>query len=183
MINRFTMVANKDFSFLRNDYSANVILDDEIYPSVEHAYQAAKTQNIDLRKKIQNASVHEARKIGKNEITIPLTWDTDRLVVMKQLQKSKYTDNLNLKLKLLLTGNEEIIQGGTMPDKFWGQDDFGDGKNHNGKIIMKVREEIKTEEGDFWLVIKNELKKLGINDIINLEYLDNDNFGKIYFIQ
>ena len=132
-----------DYEFLRNDFECNVMLDGEMYSSVERAFQAAKTDDKEKREEIKNAAtLRDARKLGRN-FTLSPTWKNDRLVVMKDLLKSKFNDNLALKFKLLLTEDAELIQGGmTNGDQFWGVDEFGVGENHLGKLLMEVRNNI-----------------------------------------
>jgi len=45
-----------DYRFLSNFYAASVYLDGILYPSVEHAFQAAKTEKRQWREKILLAS-------------------------------------------------------------------------------------------------------------------------------
>jgi len=137
-----------DYEFLRNDYECNVMFDGEMYSSVERAFQAAKTDDKEKREEIKNASsLRDARKLGRN-FTLSPSWKDDRLVVMKDLLKSKFNDNLVLKFKLLLTENAELIQGGMINgDQFWGVDEFGVGENHLGRLLMEVRNSI-TEDVD-----------------------------------
>jgi ribA/ribD-fused uncharacterized protein len=132
-----------DYEFLRNDYECNVVFDGEMYSCVERAFQAAKTDDKEKREEIRNAAtLRDARKIGRN-FNLPIGWGENRLVVMKELLKSKFSDNLALKFKLLLTEDAELVQGGMINgDKFWGVDEFGDGENHLGKLLMEVRNEI-----------------------------------------
>jgi predicted NAD-dependent protein-ADP-ribosyltransferase YbiA (DUF1768 family) len=45
---------------------------------------------------------------------------------------------------LLLTGDCELVEGNTWGDKFWGVCD-GEGENHLGKLLMKIRAELAKE--------------------------------------
>lgn len=55
-----------DHSFLSNFHPATVILDGTQYPTVEHAYQAAKTLDIDERDRIrQVATAGHAKRMGR----------------------------------------------------------------------------------------------------------------------
>ncbi|WP_308694469.1 NADAR family protein [uncultured Veillonella sp.] len=46
--------------------------------------------------------------------------------------------------KLLATRDRMLIEGNDWGDTFWGMVD-GEGENNLGKILMRVREEIKTD--------------------------------------
>lgn len=53
------------YKFLSNFFMANVVHDKVLYPSVEHAYQAAKTKNKKDREKIRLApTAGIAKKLG-----------------------------------------------------------------------------------------------------------------------
>lgn len=60
---------------------------------------------------------------------------------MKDLVFQKFK-NEELKIKLLQTGNEELIEGNTWGDKFWGICN-GVGENNLGKILMEIRQFLK----------------------------------------
>ena len=47
-----------------------------------------------------------------------------------------------LKQKLLETGNTELVEGNTWGDTFWGVYNV-EGENILGRLLMKVREELK----------------------------------------
>lgn len=151
--------------YLTNFYPSIVVVDNEAYPTVEHAFQAAKTDDLTLKAKIRSASTaREAKKIGS---TVPLIqdWDQKRLDVMASLVNQKFTEHLDLKLRLLATGNRELIQGNTYKDRFWGQDQSGVGENHLGKILMAVRAQIRAAEGTSLQVLVKFLQDRKLNDM------------------
>lgn len=56
-------------------------------------------------------------------------------------------ENQELMDKLLETGDEELIEGNTWKDVFWGYDvNLKQGKNNLGKMLMKIRDARKTTE-------------------------------------
>lgn len=129
-----------EFRFLSNFYPATVTYDDETYPTIEHAYQAAKTTNAGLRKLIRlSSSASAAKRLGQ---TVPLRpdWERIKVMVMLDLVRQKFQD-ADLRTKLLATGSADLIEGNTWNDTFWGVC-LGVGKNFLGKILMQVRAEI-----------------------------------------
>lgn len=133
--------------WLSNFQKVNVTLpgDSIIYPSTEHAYQAAKTFDMNARKAISEMKKpQEAKEMGKI-LTLRPDWEDVKLVVMEQLLRQKYTNDPMLKAKLLETGDEYLEETNWWDDKFWGVCD-GDGENHLGKITMKIRDELRKEE-------------------------------------
>lgn len=144
-----------DNEFLSNLYPSILIVDGEAYSTVEHAFQAAKTNDPVLKAQIRDAaSAREAKKLGRN-VTLIHDWDNIKMDVMASLIKQKFNEHLDLKLRLLLTGNKELIQGNTWKDRFWGQDQNGVGDNHLGKILTSVRTALHAAEGgSFQVLIK-----------------------------
>jgi len=120
--------------------------DGRIYPSVEHAYQAMKTLVPTERDRIAAAATPgQAKQLGRN-VTMRPDWEEKKLLFMRLLLGQKFSDP-DLMAKLLATGDAELIEGNRWNDKFWGKvsDGYGDGENHLGRLLMKVREELKFE--------------------------------------
>lgn len=61
---------------------------------------------------------------------------------MYEIVKAKFTQNEDLKQRLLETGDMYLEEGNTWGDRTWGTIN-GKGQNRLGKILMKVREELK----------------------------------------
>lgn len=134
------------YSFLSNFYPCEVEYEGLTYPSVENAYQAAKT-NPYRRKKFLHLSPKEARKLGRKVPIFP-DWSSKRVRVMAELVWKKFSRNPELKEKLLSTKDAILIEGNTWGDEFWGvnlrvkdnNSKFGyRGKNILGRILMCVR--------------------------------------------
>ena len=63
---------------------------------------------------------------------------------MKDIVTRKFTQNFDLKQKLLHTGNEKLIEGNSWHDYIWGMNfSCTIGENNLGKILMEVRDELK----------------------------------------
>lgn len=129
-----------EFEFLSNFYPAVVKFDRETYPTVEHAYQAAKTFDLEEQKKIRQATgPGVAKKLGQ-KVTMRQDWENVKISIMDDLVWQKFLDP-TLR-KRLLTINGQIVEGNFWGDRFWGVCK-GEGRNELGKILMKVRDEIK----------------------------------------
>jgi ribA/ribD-fused uncharacterized protein len=128
--------------FLSNFYPSEVELEDDLYPSVEHAFQAAKTYNQDERNAIRGAKTPaEAKKLSRL-LSLPSDWNTRRVQVMRDLLRQKFSKGTVLARRLLETGDEELVEGNTWGDRFWGVCN-GVGFNQLGKLLMEIREELK----------------------------------------
>lgn len=127
--------------FLSNFYHCYVMLDGEFYPSVEHAYQAAKTLDPKEREKIKNAgNPGVAKRLGKT-VSHRSDWKKVKVDIMLDLVRQKFNRSRDLTEKLLETGDHELIEGNAWGDQFWGVY-RGKGENHLGKILMQVRREL-----------------------------------------
>lgn len=132
------------YRFLSNFWPAKVHLDGVSYPSVEHAYQAAKTHDPAMRRFIADApSPGEAKRRGRMIKDKRPDWDDTKLSAMEILLQRKFSPILNPELSAMLkeTGDAELIEGNGWGDIFWGVC-AGVGENHLGKLLMKVREEL-----------------------------------------
>ncbi len=140
MINRF----RDSNRFLSNYYPANVSLDGKIYPSVEHAFQAAKTDNELARNQIRDAlSPSTAKRLGKN-VKLRPDWEEIKLAVMMGLLCQKFTTP-HLRKMLIDTGVKELVEGNHWGDTYWGVCN-GVGQNHLGKLLMTVRDLVGGEQ-------------------------------------
>ena len=132
-----------DFAFLSNFQKCQVEFEGDVYPTVEHAFQAAKTFDKEERQKIlSTASPVMAKRIGRR-VCLRDDWEDVKCDIMLELLKSKFSDS-ELKEKLLATGDAELIEGNNHGDRFWGQVN-GEGKNTLGLLLMKVREGLQSE--------------------------------------
>lgn len=137
MIDRF-----KDkYSFLSNFYPAETMYDGVLYPTSEHAYIAAKTLSPTLRAHITTLTTPGADRHYGRRLDLRPDWEDVKLGIMHQIVRDKFIRNPELREKLLATGDDLLIEGNTWGDTFWGCVG-GEGENHLGKILMKVRWEL-----------------------------------------
>jgi hypothetical protein len=130
-----------EYRFLSNFWPASVQLQGLWFPTVEHAYQAAKTLDIREREAISYLSTPgEAKRAGRY-LLIRTDWEEVRLTIMESLIRQKFRSP-SLRQKLLETGNAKLEEGNRWGDRFWGIYNR-QGENHLGKILMKIRDEIR----------------------------------------
>lgn len=112
--------------------------------TVEHHYQAAKTDDPVWAAKILGARTPgEAKRLGR-KCPIRPTWEREKVTVMLVLLRQKFS-HPELAQRLLATGDVKLIEGNTWGDTFWGKVN-GKGKNYLGKLLMQVREELRAME-------------------------------------
>ena len=130
--------------FLSNYYEAPVIFEGIRYGSSEAAFQAQKRANYEDRKAFANMTPDESKKAGRSGELRP-DWEDVKVDLMKQIVYHKFMQNPALAVRLLETGDEELVEGNTWGDRIWGKVD-GEGQNLLGKILMEVREEIRNKK-------------------------------------
>lgn len=129
-----------DFRWLSNFHLSPITFGTKIYPSVEHAYQAAKSTDKNEREKIRTAaSPAIARKLGQ-KVEMRDDWEEKKLSVMEALLRLKFKDP-DLRAKLINTHPYELIEDNWWGDKFWGIY-HDEGENNLGKLLMKIRNEL-----------------------------------------
>lgn len=108
-----------------------------LFPTVEHAYQAGKILDMQIRVSLADCPTPgDAKKFGRKMQMRP-DWDDVKVQRMDTCLRKKFSDPL-LRRRLLDTGNEELIEGNTWGDKFWGVFE-GNGKNTLGQLLMAHR--------------------------------------------
>ena len=133
-----------EFRFLSNFWPARVMLDDRWYPTVEHAYVAAKSRDIDHRKGVAEIPADMPGRVKRFGRTCKLRpdWDAVRLPIMTDLVFQKFSRHSSLGKLLLETGNRLLVEGNTWNDTFWGVCK-GKGENNLGKILIHTRDRIR----------------------------------------
>lgn len=89
-------------------------------------------------------SCPEAKRLG-GRIPIRHDWEQVKLDVMETILRDKFTRHADLQAWLLDTGDRELVEGNTWNDRFWGVCG-GIGENHLGRLLMKIRAELRSEE-------------------------------------
>lgn len=129
------------YYFLSNFYPVEVAYEGIYYHSAEHAYQAAKTLDKDLRRKIAKLiSAGHAKKQGR-QLPLRADWEQVKLDVMWDVLWAKFGQHKYLKDYLLLTGSAKLVEGNTWGDTYWGVCN-GVGENHLGRLLMELRAEL-----------------------------------------
>lgn len=133
-----------EYFFLSNFYASPVIYDLEVYPTAEHAFQAAKTHSLKERKQIALCLSPGMAKRKGQEVILRLDWDLVKLQIMRDIVQFKFSHHIPLRDKLLKTGNAELVEGNSWGDTFWGVSN-GVGHNYLGEILMRVRKDLGGE--------------------------------------
>lgn len=131
-----------EYEFLSNFSKSIVYYDGVQYPTVEHAYQAAKTLDLDKRLVISELKTPALAKKAGRKLSIREDWGDVKIGIMESLVRQKFVNNPTLRFQLTSTMEAELIEGNWWKDTFWGICN-GVGENHLGKILMKIRNELR----------------------------------------
>ncbi len=130
------------YRFLSNFYQSVVRMDGVDYPTVEHAFQAAKNPSAAYRERVASArEPGHAKRLGRM-VMLRADWEHVKLDVMLALLRIKFYRGGDLADRLLATGDHELVEGNTWGDAYWGVCN-GVGENHLGKLLMQVRGELR----------------------------------------
>jgi ribA/ribD-fused uncharacterized protein len=132
-----------DFRFLSNFYPSQVNYNGIEFPTVENAYQAAKTNYHEVRLEFVNVSPTEAKNLSKF-LDLPEDWHDRKLLVMETLLRIKFS-NQDMSELLLMTKGYELIEGNRWNDTFWGVCKEK-GHNHLGRLLMETRDWLDSDQ-------------------------------------
>ncbi|MFO0974636.1 MAG: NADAR family protein [Phycisphaerae bacterium] len=131
-----------EYRFLSNFWLSEVWFEGARYPSVEHAYQAAKSLDPAERRRVAAlATPADAKRAGR-ALSLRPDWERAKFAVMEACVRDKFTRHAGLRAKLLATGDAVLEEGNTWGDRVWGVCN-GAGENRLGKILMQVRAELR----------------------------------------
>jgi ribA/ribD-fused uncharacterized protein len=149
-----------EYSFLSNFSPNRVWFDGILWPTAEHAYQAAKAASPFQREKILECKTPgEAKRKGRS-IIIRNGWDDLKLRYMFAIVKAKFEQDPGLKKMLRDLTDYWLIEGNDWGDQFWGCVKVNGewvGKNHLGIILMDIRDEFDLSVG--WWNKKDKPRK------------------------
>lgn len=131
------------FRFLSNFHFVDIEFEGLVYPTTEHAYQAAKSSDSKVRRYFAEGhlSPKEVRRLGQ-EIELHPEWHTRiKFEVMLEITRKKYSRE-PLRSMLLDTGDLYLEETNHWGDVCWGVCN-GVGENRLGKTLMQVRQELK----------------------------------------
>ena len=147
------------FRFLSHFHPSPIVLDGEPWPTVEHYYQAQKSDEVAYKAAIRAAAHPEHAKRLAAPRTAPRRiskdswfklngreprgdWHDVKLDIMRRADRAKYEQNADLAAMLLETGDAELIED-SPGEPFWGTGPDGHGHNWAGRILMEVRDELR----------------------------------------
>lgn len=122
----------------------SIFVDQKIWPTVEHYYQASKFTKMDDKERIRRASTPTLAKQYAQEMLTPLLqteWSEIKKEVMFKGLRAKFSQHPDL-AELLISTNDRVLIEHTKNDFFWGDGGDGSGDNHLGHLLTSLRKEL-----------------------------------------
>lgn len=137
---------NGEYLFLSNFYEGKVFEYKGCkFANTEAAFHSQKCP--DRIKDFEMVRPSQSKKLGR-QVKLREDWEEVKDQIMYEVCYAKFTQDEQLKEKLLATGNMELVEGNSHYDKCWGMiyPKYGSslvGENRLGIVLMKLREELK----------------------------------------
>lgn len=140
------------YSFLSNFYACQVEYEGITYPTSEHAFQAAKSLDPNVRKWVAAAPTPGQAKWRGRAVELRSDWEEVKDKVMLDIVREKFK-NEDMRVRLLATigeGYDGFCEDNYWHDNYWGNCNCSkcvniEGKNMLGKILMEVAREVISE--------------------------------------
>jgi ribA/ribD-fused uncharacterized protein len=130
--------------YVFNNFSAHAIkFRGKLYPTSEHAYQAAKCTDPQGQEAIRQARSPRQAKLLANETYRAAkdpNWEGKKVAVLEEILRAKLAQHPEAQEALRESGREDIVED-SPTDYFWGAGADGSGQNMLGKLWMKLRDE------------------------------------------
>jgi N-glycosidase YbiA len=142
------------YAFLSNFNGGQVEVFGCIFPTAEHAFQAAKSTRFEDLNKILAIKSASAAKRAARKFELRPDWEDIKVDVMRQVLAAKFFwprggANNSLAVKLVRTHPHHLVEGNDWGDKFWGcvrppdvQNGPWVGANHLGILLMERRDQL-----------------------------------------
>lgn len=138
----------EEYGAFSNFSTHPIVLDGQTWPTTEHYFQAMKFPEDRERqawiRQAKTPGLAKRRAWAKGAV-LRADWDTHRIQVMLHALRAKFTQHPDLRELLLSTGAEELVEH-SFRDRYWGDGGDGSGQNMLGRLLMQVREELRSDD-------------------------------------
>ena len=160
-----------EYRFLSNFWPCYLVYQNTVYPTAEHAYQAAKVESPEVKKIIKSCQTPADAKdyLETHEIKPAPEWTIEKkLAVMEEILMIKFGGKEPfLTRALLATGDAILMEGNTWGDTFWGVCNNA-GENNLGKLLMKVREELVRQKKKIIFKLAENLRNDAVANALSI---------------
>jgi ribA/ribD-fused uncharacterized protein len=136
-----------EYGCLSNFTHAPFRLNGQVWPSVEHYFQAQKFPDTECEEAIRLAkSPAKAKAMGRSrKFRLRRDWERVKDGIMREAVLAKFTQHADLRAVLLGTGEAVLVEN-SPTDDYWGCGAHGGGKNKLGRILMSVRQQLLMQQ-------------------------------------
>lgn len=145
---RFYRANEKPYGVFSNLYEREILFENRIYPTAEHAYQAGKPRKEEVRDWILSAPTPALVAMAAHGLytwDIVSNWSMIKKDRMRAVLRAKFTQHPDLGELLLSTKDARLIEAGRVNNavnRFWGEVN-GRGRNTLGLLLMEIRDELR----------------------------------------
>ena len=138
-------VLDGEFAFLSNFHPSPFVDNDGVsWDTVEHFFQAMKSEDINEREFVRGKLTAGRAKRAGRKVTLRFDWEDIKEDIMLKGLTFKFFQNKELGNMLLTTEDMKITEGNSWHDNFWGVCNCGNcvkenARNVLGKSLMIVR--------------------------------------------
>lgn len=145
---------DKSYGSFSNFAPYPILIENEIWKTVEHYFQASKFDDDAVRCKIKEMTspMKVANEGRKRKYVIRPDWEAIKERVMTKALLRKFLQHPKLRKEIILTGESNLIEH-TENDCYWGDGGDGSGENRLGILLMEVRTEVQKYSKDPDLVL------------------------------
>lgn len=163
------MVFRKEYFFLSNFYEGNIFEYKGMkFTNGEAAFQSQKC--LERQKEFEMIKPDQAKRLGKN-VQLRNDWEKEKDKIMYEVCYAKFSQDENLRNKLISTGDIELVEGNHHGDRIWGKTYCQKtmswvGENKLGTNLMKIREDFLMESAKM-IQMNNNLINKTVDDVIS----------------
>lgn len=139
--------STKDAYGCFSNFSAHPIeLKGKGWKTTEHYFQAQKFPETEHEEAIRlEPSPMIAARMGRDrKKPLRKDWEVVKDDVMREALRAKFTQHTDLQ-EILLGTSDAVLVEHTKNDAYWGDGGDGSGLNMLGKLLMEIREELRTQ--------------------------------------
>lgn len=137
-----------EYAFLSNFFPSEFIWEGLTFMTVEHFYQAMKSDDGDIITQIADSITPNIAKQRGKKVQLRPDWEEIKQSIMFAGLWMKFSQNPHLKFKLLATTNNILIEGNWWHDCYWGSCYCNKCQprvklNMLGQLLMRIRDIFK----------------------------------------
>ena len=148
---RFYRANEKPYGVFSNLYKREIVFEDEIFATSEHAYQAGKARKPAVKKWLMDAPSPSLLAMAAHGLyywDVASGWSKNKFDRMRAVLRAKFTQHEDLNAILLGTGDVRLVESATVDNsvnRLWGEVN-GVGENKLGIMLMELRTELRNEQ-------------------------------------